>query len=140
MTPRGRAAPRYADATLVGPGCRDVTIMMLPPATQYSPRRGSRSLGPLEPSGATPLATGLGTQKWSPHHPGNGRRERDRSLPADHPAAAARSLPFAETHLLTVVGHRPQVEVPDTFAEPALGLTTGAEKQASTFKQPGVRP
>lgn len=61
-------------------------------------------------------------------------------LPVDHPAAAARLLPFPESRLFSDVCHMPQVEAPAALTELALGFTTSTEKQASTFNEPGVRP
>ena len=43
--------------------------------------------------------------------------ERDRVLPAHHIDEARRVFPHAETHLLPGVGHMPQIECPDEFAD-----------------------
>ena len=43
--------------------------------------------------------------------------DRDRILPAHHLDAARRALPHAETHLFRGVGHMPQIERPDEFAD-----------------------
>ena len=43
--------------------------------------------------------------------------DRDRILPAHHLDAARRALPHAETHLFQGVGHMPQIECPDEFAD-----------------------
>lgn len=48
--------------------------------------------------------------------------DRDRFLPARQLIAARRLLPHAETHLLTGVGHMPQIECPGKFAELVLGF------------------
>ncbi|WP_433197685.1 alpha/beta fold hydrolase [Nocardia sp. CA-107356] len=53
--------------------------------------------------------------------------DRDRILPAHHLRAARRLIPHAETFLFTGIGHMPQIECPDEFAElvlPFLATTT----------------
>ena len=53
----------------------------------------------------------------------------DRVLPAHHLDEARRVLPHAETHLLPGVGHMPQIECPDEFADlllPFLAKATQA--------------
>ena len=55
--------------------------------------------------------------------------ECDRVLPAHHLDEARRVLPHAETHLLPGVGHMPQIECPDEFADlllPFLAKATQA--------------
>jgi len=48
--------------------------------------------------------------------------ERDKILPAAHLSAAGRLLPHAKTHLFSGIGHMPQIECPDEFAELLLGF------------------
>ncbi|HPX35240.1 MAG TPA: alpha/beta fold hydrolase [Mycobacterium sp.] len=43
--------------------------------------------------------------------------EKDKVLPAHHIDEARRVFPHAETHLLPGVGHMPQIEAPDEFAD-----------------------
>jgi pimeloyl-ACP methyl ester carboxylesterase len=43
--------------------------------------------------------------------------DRDRILPVRHLNTARRLLPHAKTHLFTDIGHMPQIECPDEFAE-----------------------
>ena len=43
--------------------------------------------------------------------------DRDRILPVRHLNTARRLLPHAKTHLFTGIGHMPQIECPDEFAE-----------------------
>ncbi|MGV0991231.1 MAG: alpha/beta fold hydrolase [Mycobacterium sp.] len=43
--------------------------------------------------------------------------DRDRVLPAHHLDEARRVFPHAETHLLPGIGHMPQIECPDEFAD-----------------------
>ncbi len=43
--------------------------------------------------------------------------DRDRVLPAKHLGAAGRALRHAQTHVFTDIGHMPQIECPDAFAE-----------------------
>lgn len=66
--------------------------------------------------------------------------DRDRVLPAEHMNTARQLLPHAETHVYTGVGHMPQIECPDEFAELALtflaaprrrGAKTGAGRSQS---------
>ena len=54
--------------------------------------------------------------------------ERDRVLPAHHLDEARRVLPHAETHLLPGVGHMPQIECPDEFADLLLPFLAKATK------------
>jgi pimeloyl-ACP methyl ester carboxylesterase len=46
--------------------------------------------------------------------------DRDRILPATHINAAHRLIPHARLHLFEDVGHMPQIEAPDQFAELTL--------------------
>jgi pimeloyl-ACP methyl ester carboxylesterase len=46
--------------------------------------------------------------------------DRDRVLPAHHLRAAHQLLPHAETRLFTDIGHMPQMECPNEFAEEVL--------------------
>ena len=48
--------------------------------------------------------------------------DRDRVLPAHQLDAARRIMPHAKTHLFTGVGHMPQIERPDEFADVVLGF------------------
>jgi pimeloyl-ACP methyl ester carboxylesterase len=48
--------------------------------------------------------------------------DRDRILPIRHLDAARRLLPHAEIHVFTGVGHMPQIESPDKFAELLTGF------------------
>ncbi|KUM68118.1 alpha/beta fold hydrolase [Streptomyces griseorubiginosus] len=48
--------------------------------------------------------------------------DRDRVLPARHLDSARRLLPHAETHLFTGIGHMPQIECPDAFADRVLAF------------------
>lgn len=48
--------------------------------------------------------------------------DRDRVLPAHHLDAAGRIMPHAKTHLFTGIGHMPQIECPDEFAEVVLNF------------------
>ena len=43
--------------------------------------------------------------------------DRDRVLPQSHLSAARKAFPHAESRLFPGVGHMPQIEVPDAFAE-----------------------
>lgn len=56
--------------------------------------------------------------------------DRDRVLPAHHLEAAQRLMPHATTHLLTGIGHMPQIECPDQFAALVLDFFAGATKKA----------
>jgi pimeloyl-ACP methyl ester carboxylesterase len=51
--------------------------------------------------------------------------DRDRVLPAHHLRAAQRLMPHAKTHLFTGIGHMPQIECPDEFAEVVLDFLAG---------------
>jgi pimeloyl-ACP methyl ester carboxylesterase len=46
--------------------------------------------------------------------------DRDRVLPAHHLKTAQRLMPHAKTHLFDGVGHMPQIECPDEFADLVL--------------------
>lgn len=46
--------------------------------------------------------------------------DRDRVLPAHHLGEARRVFPHAETHLLSGIGHMPQIECPQRFADLVL--------------------
>lgn len=59
--------------------------------------------------------------------------DRDRILPAHHLTAARRLVPHAQTHLFTGIGHMPQLECPDEFAE--LVLTFLADTEAATCNE-----
>ncbi|MFJ8024586.1 alpha/beta fold hydrolase [Streptomyces sp. NPDC096311] len=65
--------------------------------------------------------------------------DRDRVLPARHLDSARRLLPHAETHLLTGIGHMPQIECPDEFAARVLTFLTDAERRTGTVPQ-GAAP
>ncbi|WP_405863987.1 MULTISPECIES: alpha/beta fold hydrolase [unclassified Streptomyces] len=54
--------------------------------------------------------------------------DRDRVLPARHLDSARRLLPHAESHLLTGIGHMPQIECPDEFAARVLAFLTATER------------
>lgn len=51
--------------------------------------------------------------------------DRDRVLPAHHLEAAQRLMPHAKTHLFTGIGHMPQIECPDEFADLVLDFFVG---------------
>jgi pimeloyl-ACP methyl ester carboxylesterase len=51
--------------------------------------------------------------------------DRDRVLPAHHLDAARRIVPHAKTHLFTGIGHMPQIECPDEFADVVLDFLAG---------------
>ncbi|MFQ6330455.1 alpha/beta fold hydrolase [Nocardia sp. CWNU-33] len=61
--------------------------------------------------------------------------DRDRVLPANHLDTARQLLPHADTHLFTGVGHMPQIECPDEFAELVLAFLAGA---ATARSQPSA--
>jgi pimeloyl-ACP methyl ester carboxylesterase len=48
--------------------------------------------------------------------------DRDRVLPAHHLATAQRLMPHAKTHLFNGIGHMPQLECPDEFADLVLAF------------------
>ena len=48
--------------------------------------------------------------------------DRDRVLPAHHLETAQRLMPHAKTHLFDGVGHMPQIECPDEFADLVLAF------------------
>lgn len=48
--------------------------------------------------------------------------DRDRVLPVHHLEAARRYLPHAQTHVFSGIGHMPQIECPDEFAELLTGF------------------
>ena len=48
--------------------------------------------------------------------------DRDRVLPAHHLKTAQRLMPHAKTHLFDGVGHMPQIECPDEFADLVLAF------------------
>ncbi len=52
--------------------------------------------------------------------------DRDRVLPAHHLDEARRVFPHAETHLLPGIGHMPQIECPQRFAELVTGFLSRA--------------
>ncbi|MET7655027.1 MULTISPECIES: alpha/beta fold hydrolase [unclassified Streptomyces] len=52
--------------------------------------------------------------------------DRDRVLPARHLDAARRLLPHAATQLFTGIGHMPQIECPDAFADRVLAFLAEA--------------
>jgi pimeloyl-ACP methyl ester carboxylesterase len=52
--------------------------------------------------------------------------DRDRVLPAHHLDAARRIVPHAKTHLFTGIGHMPQIECPDEFADVVLDFLAGS--------------
>jgi pimeloyl-ACP methyl ester carboxylesterase len=51
--------------------------------------------------------------------------DRDRVLPAHHLDNARRLIPHAKTHLLSGIGHMPQIECPDEFADLVLDFFAG---------------
>jgi pimeloyl-ACP methyl ester carboxylesterase len=65
--------------------------------------------------------------------------DRDRVLPARHLDSARRLLPHAETHLLTGIGHMPQIECPDEFAARVLTFLADTERRTGTLPQ-GTAP
>jgi pimeloyl-ACP methyl ester carboxylesterase len=62
--------------------------------------------------------------------------DRDRILPPHHLDSARRLLPHAQTHLFTGIGHAPQIECPDEFADRVLAFVTDADANAERFTQP----
>ncbi|MER7540637.1 hypothetical protein ABTX77_38595 [Streptomyces sp. NPDC097704] len=48
------------------------------------------------------------------------RGDRDQILPVKHLDAARAAFPKARTHLFTAIGHMPQIERADAFADLAL--------------------
>lgn len=52
--------------------------------------------------------------------------EHDRVLPVDHLHWPGRRLPHARTHLFQRIGHMPQIECADEFADVVLPFLTGA--------------
>lgn len=56
--------------------------------------------------------------------------EHDRVLPVDHLHSARRRLPHARTHLFQRIGHMPQIECADEFADVVLPFLAGAEPAA----------
>jgi pimeloyl-ACP methyl ester carboxylesterase len=48
--------------------------------------------------------------------------DRDRVLPAHHLETAQRLMPHAKTHLFNGIGHMPQIECPDEFADLVLAF------------------
>ncbi|MEU0821015.1 alpha/beta fold hydrolase [Streptomyces mirabilis] len=65
--------------------------------------------------------------------------DRDRVLPARHLDSARRLLPHAETHLLTGIGHMPQIECPNEFAARVLTFLADTERRTGTLPQ-GAAP
>ncbi len=61
--------------------------------------------------------------------------DRDRVLPARHLETAQRLMPNATTHLLTGIGHMPQIECPDEFADLMLDFLAGATKTVGCSRQ-----
>ncbi|MFD5595615.1 alpha/beta fold hydrolase [Streptomyces griseorubiginosus] len=59
--------------------------------------------------------------------------EDDRVLPARHLDSARGLLPHAETHLLPGIGHMPQVECPDRFAELVLAFLAATKHRDGTL-------
>lgn len=57
--------------------------------------------------------------------------ERDKVLPAGHIEEARRVFPHAQTHLLPGVGHMPQIESPERFAELTLPFLREAALDAA---------
>lgn len=60
--------------------------------------------------------------------------DRDRVLPAHHLDAARQLLPHAETELFTGVGHMPQIERPDEFADRVLAFLSAAERSTKPVR------
>jgi pimeloyl-ACP methyl ester carboxylesterase len=61
--------------------------------------------------------------------------ERDRVLPAHHIHEARRVFPHAESHLLPDIGHMPQIECPEKFADlvlPFLARVASEQRTTST--------
>jgi len=61
--------------------------------------------------------------------------ERDRVLPSHHLHEARRVFPHAETHLLPLIGHMPQIECPEEFADlvlPFLARVAADQRTSST--------
>lgn len=56
--------------------------------------------------------------------------DQDKVLPAHHIDEARRVLPHAETHLLSGIGHMPQIERPDEFAALVLPFLDRASRAA----------
>jgi pimeloyl-ACP methyl ester carboxylesterase len=56
--------------------------------------------------------------------------DQDKVLPAHHIEEARRVLPHAETHLLSGIGHMPQIERPDEFAALVLPFLDRASRAA----------
>ncbi|MET8875294.1 alpha/beta fold hydrolase [Nocardia sp. NPDC004604] len=62
----------------------------------------------------------------------------DRVLPAHHLVTARQLLPHAETHLFTGIGHMPQIECPDEFAQLVLTFLAGAATAGSRTTRVGL--
>ena len=52
--------------------------------------------------------------------------DRDRILPPHHLDAARQLLPHARTHLFSGIGHAPQIECPEEFADLVLSFLADA--------------
>jgi pimeloyl-ACP methyl ester carboxylesterase len=56
--------------------------------------------------------------------------DRDRILPAAHLSTARRLLPHTKAHLFPGIGHMPQIECPDEFAQVLLGFIASQARTA----------
>jgi pimeloyl-ACP methyl ester carboxylesterase len=61
---------------------------------------------------------------------------RDKVLPAHHLTAARRAIPHAETLVFEGVGHAPQIERADEFAERVIAFTSKIDPPASGLRRP----
>jgi pimeloyl-ACP methyl ester carboxylesterase len=62
--------------------------------------------------------------------------DQDRILPAAHLAAAQAALPHADCHLFQGVGHMPQIECPERFADRVLPFLDGVVRSADALVRP----
>ncbi|WP_319456472.1 MULTISPECIES: alpha/beta fold hydrolase [unclassified Mycobacterium] len=60
--------------------------------------------------------------------------DRDRILPPHHLDSARRLLPHAQTHLFTGIGHAPQLECPDEFADRVHAFIADTEAPAANAR------
>jgi len=61
--------------------------------------------------------------------------DRDRILPVCHLKTAQRLMPHAKTHLFSGIGHMPQIECPDEFANVVLDFLAGAASRGDDGKR-----